>query len=131
MPICAIGEVKRHPDGKWYRKEAAVFNCNGCAYSGRRCPGVLSAGAIEDGDGECLGTIWVGPVDPPAAPEPAACPIQISEEEWAQAWHRIGPGRLAEVTEIRLGSAPSHGRRRRMGICAAARNLQSRRVRGK
>lgn len=98
MPICAIGEIKQHPDGKWYRKEAAVFNCDGCAYSGLRCSRISEA--VEDGGSECFGSIWVGPVDPPSAPEPAACPIQITEEEWAQAWHRIGPGRLAEVTEI-------------------------------
>lgn len=101
MPICAIGEIKRHPDGKWYRKEKARIRCRGCAYLTRSCPGNGSVSLpIESRGRECDGTIWVGPVDPPAAPEPAACPIQITEEEWAQAWHRIGPGRLAEVTEI-------------------------------
>jgi len=108
MPICAIGEIKRHPDGKWYRKEKADKDCGGdaCAYLGVEgcvCGDArrhMALPSIESGGNECFGSIWVGPVDPPAAPEPAACPIQITEEEWAQAWHRIGPGRLAEVTEI-------------------------------
>ena len=33
MPICAIGEIKQHPDGKWYQKrdlllqEIAIRGC--------------------------------------------------------------------------------------------------------
>ena len=55
MPICAIGEIKRHPDGKWYRKAHETMLCRDCAfYPDGKCPSkdessLSSKRAIEDG----------------------------------------------------------------------------------
>lgn len=63
--ICRVGDIKKHPDGKRYRKaklSKSGHDCTGCSHFEAGCPLPCVAGKvdkpIEDGGSECSGSIW-------------------------------------------------------------------------
>lgn len=76
--ICKIGEIQKHPNRKWYRKDAeSGTTCEGCSYATNgkqeRCPSSDGRSMIDqtrtpvaDGGCDCEGAIWVKVPAPPA-----------------------------------------------------------------
>ena len=84
--VCKIGDIQKHPNGKWYRKDVQnlqIAVCLGCYYEpeaggASRCPSSDGRSApsqvakpVSDGGCDCRGTIWTE-VPAPKKPKPLA-----------------------------------------------------------